>query len=148
MGILRAAFAAIRAGFSTAAKSFRATRAEGKLRRMERAEKRPTAPTKRAERTARSKGLTERGITRETIATKTADKLFYAATKSLWKGAPKAIRDTLIMDELGVKSLDEAKDIVLNREVRKFLGKDLPANWDEMTDDERYEWLMSILAAR
>lgn len=61
-------------------------------------------------------------------------KIFYGATMSIWKGAPSNIsRNQLIMQELGVQSLEEAFEIVMGTEEAQ---KALAASKDELEPEK------------
>ena len=151
-GFIRAAASALRAGAARAAKAIRKPF-------QRKAPKASEAPTSARQAKGALDAIRETGIA-ETLSKpepklhqklalegKNQEKIFYARTQKLWEGLPNAARNEAIMEALGVDSIEEAYRIVLN-DVERELGANLPDNWDTMTDEERYDYIMSILSRR
>lgn len=73
--------------------------------------------------------------------------IFYSQTKRFWQGLPNEMRDKAIIEGLGVDSLEAAYELVMEEARSKLRGK-LPENWEALTDDERYDYIMSLLSFR
>lgn len=139
-GFIRAAATALRAAASRAAKAIRKPfQRTPKAPEPSRAPKPPKAPE-----------IPKAPSVPRTFAPRTRkgmEKLFYAKTRDIWEGLPSAFRNEAIMDALGVDSLEGAYDIVM-ADLRMEMEGELPERWETFTEEEQYDWAMSILGRR
>lgn len=79
------------------------------------------------------------------------ERIFYMATQSIWRGKPNEDRDTAIMKALGVKSLEEAYEKVLEEneeaqeEMERVFGKGFTA-WQRGDSDPIMPFINNIVA--
>ena len=91
--------------------------------------------------------LLERDLAARPYMSKRQAEIFYSQTKRFWQGLPNEMRDKAIIEGLGVDSLEAAYDLIMQDARSKLRGK-LPENWESLTDDERYDYIMSLLSFR
>ena len=89
----------------------------------------------------------ERDLAARPYMSKRQADIFYSQTKRFWQGLPNEMRDRAIVEGLGVDSLEDAYELVMQDARNKLRGK-LPENWESLTDDERYDYIMSLLSFR